>query len=135
MSVLLLRHQQFLGHRKKPSWVFAPQPRRCLHPSQGGVCIDPPPLGNFTQRNVGVQMLCVERQPFGVRGCLWVLVLSDTPGLTGKVQGGGAHWQWHQPVIGELLLLCPSLRQHLHAGLARGWLEITPRPIETKAAT
>lgn len=31
MCMLLREHPQFLGHRKKPSWVFAPQPRRCLH--------------------------------------------------------------------------------------------------------
>lgn len=29
--MLLLEHPQFLGHRKEPSWVLAPQPRRCLH--------------------------------------------------------------------------------------------------------
>lgn len=31
MFMLLLTYPEFPGHRKKTSWVFAPQPGRCLH--------------------------------------------------------------------------------------------------------
>ena len=76
--------------------------------------------------NIGVQMFRTAA-PRGAGGCLWVLVLSDTPSLTGKVQAGGAHWQQQQLVVWAALtpsiLAQPSLRQHVRAG---GRLEMPP---------
>lgn len=91
------------GTQEKP-------PAGCLHPSQGDVFTDPPPLGNFMQRVRGcahaafrttapqyVGAACAER--------LRVLVLSDTPSLSGVVQAEErvAHWQWYQLILDRLL--------------------------------
>lgn len=103
-----------------------------MHPSQGGVFVDPPPLSNFTQQERGCANNCVHNSsPLACGGGLWVLALSDTPSLTRKVQGGGAHWRLHQPVIGGLLTLSSPKTA---CACGAGW-KSPPWPIETEAAT
>ena len=126
MSVLLLRHPQFLGPRKKPSWVFAPQPRRCLHRPSSSV--------TSHSGNVGVQILCAEQQPLGMRG---------------RPVGPGAlrypKFDWEGPGRGRPLVAAPASRWWAPVTLSipktacacgAGWKSPPPpQPIETKAAT
>lgn len=121
MFTVLLEHPQFLGHRRKPSWVFAPQPRKCLHR----------PTSSQQLHTEGIWVCRCRVQNSGPS--VWGLAVQNACGNRCSQIPQiwlGRSWRRAWALTGRSTSCFypihparPSLGQHV---LAWGWLEITP---------